>query len=200
MAEVLGEPGAGKSTSCQRATWELAREGLAGLGSALTVVPPVYFELGAFYHIDTPRLRDLAPQQRMLRLLAEQMRATLGGKRFDWSQLWKAMESSRFVFFLDALNEVREGLRERLLEDLSEFMGAFTGCGHEFVITTRKFDYEHEFAPYFATKQVALLELLALDGAGVSELVMRDLGQIGQAYAVLAQSDEQERAKAGLSY
>ena len=178
---IVGDAGAGKSTASQRATWELAREGLARSDSPEVPVTPVYFELDAYRHV-----RDLARSERMLEHLAATMRKDfLRGQEFSARQLERSMDCGPFLFFLDGLNEVRPDERAELIKDLKSFMAEFSGWGHQFVITTRKFDYEHQFASHFPTDTFELLEILTLDRASINKFISDKLRQSEAAETLL---------------
>lgn len=190
---ILGDPGGGKSTACQRATWELAREGREALDHSRYPVTPVYLELGA-YRKDSPQLQGLAPSQRILKLLSRRIEGFLENVPLNWSQLQTYMGSCPFLFFLDGLNEVGQNQRQALIADIKGFIAQFSGQNHQFVLTTRKFDYEYDFAQHFPTDNFEPLEILELDSAGVNEFIMRDLGQITQAYAYVGKLPAEEQA------
>jgi len=129
----------------------------------------------------------------MLGLIARQMRQQyLVGKRLTHSRLANFMEESPFVFFFDELNQVQEGLRETLFEDLKALMANFAQGAHQFVITTRKVDYEYEFAEHLPADEFTLLDLLELERADVNEMVTRQLGaQAAGLLALLRRADYQ---------
>jgi len=57
---ILGDPGGGKTTACQRVTWELAGEGLQNYASQAVSRMPIYLGLGA-YRKDSVKLQGYAP-------------------------------------------------------------------------------------------------------------------------------------------
>ncbi len=196
---ILGDPGGGKTTACQRAVWEIARAGLGAHGAHSDELVPLYLELGG-YRADNPQLRSLAPYQRILTLLAQEMTRHFASAdiplRITGSQLEDYMRLSRFSFFLDGLNEVGLNHRESLVGDIISFANTFRGRGHQLILTTRKMDYEYDLTPLLPMERFKPLEILELDSSGVNEFVMRDLGQITSAYQLVESLPTNERKKA----
>lgn len=177
---ILGDPGGGKTTACQRSAWEFA---ISGLADQTNPRIPLYLELNG-YRKDLPQLNDLAPYQRLLGLFSQEMKRLLAiySVSVTPEELESYVQSSPFIFFLDGLNEVGIDHRESLIADILKFINTFGGRGHQFVITTRKFDYEYDLAPFLPSERFQILEILELDGYGLNEFIMRDLGHLGEIY------------------
>jgi len=183
---ILGDPGGGKSTACQRTVWELAKEGLKQKQEMAII--PVYLELG-IYRSNQIIFEGLAPYQEILQLCAQTISKMISfdidDMQFDWQRLQECMGLSPFVFFFDGLNEVGGMHREKLVLGIKEFTKFFSGRKHRFVITTRKFDYEYELSEVLPSHVFKPLEILELDSKGINEFIMLDLGKITNAYTLL---------------
>lgn len=193
---ILGDPGGGKTTACQRSAWEFAKEGLITANGQANPRVPIYLELSG-YRKNLPLISDLVPYQRVLALLAQEMKRLLAIHSVETSlqNLEEYVKSSPFIFFFDGLNEVGVEHRESLIADVLSFIDTFSGHNHQFVITTRKFDYEYDLAPFFPTEQFHTLEILELDSAGMNEFIMRDLGRISEVYRAVEHLPDSPRKR-----
>lgn len=186
---ILGDPGAGKTTLCQKYVMELARGWLKVSKDEKIRMPiPIFLELNT-YRSDAAILRGLKPYQRFLALISESINILIADTThkpiIDQYQLEEWMGMSPFTFLFDGLNEVGAQNKLQLLDDLNDFINVFGGQNHQFVVTTRKFDYEYELASYFPDNKYDALEILELDGEGVDEFILRDLGSIEDAFMML---------------
>lgn len=178
---ILGEPGSGKSTMCEHYTWELARQGLSRIKSADNLFLeniPIFYELNTYRSSGN----ELKPVQKILSNLAGIMEGILepamGTGVMSQSLFQSFLREHHFVFFFDGLNEVGLNYREELLEGLKEFIRDYANYGHQFIITCRKLEYEYDLSRKFPSQQFKLFEVLELDGAGLQEFILRDLGNI----------------------
>jgi ribosomal protein L22 len=181
---ILGDPGGGKTTLCQHATWELAKNGIKASRRKLKARTPIYLEMST-YREDSPEFRDLKPHQRILCMIAEEVTRILSGGLdpivVNWQQVEKFLVGSKFIFFFDGLNEVGRSHRESLIIGIINFIVLFSEQDHQFVITTRKFDYEYDISPFFPPDVFETLEILELDNSGVNEFILQNLGEITKA-------------------
>lgn len=200
---ILGDPGAGKTTLCQKYAMELARENLEKITVKEKRRPiPVFLELNT-YRADLIDLRGLKPYQRFLVLVAKSINGFLGDNEqnlsIDQSQVEEWMGTSSFTFLFDGLNEVGNQNRAQLLDDMRDFVDIFSQTNHQFIITTRKFDYEYELAQFFPDNKYELLEILELDGPGVNEFILRDIGNLENAYSIISALPNEIQSKSRIT-
>jgi len=129
---VLGEPGAGKSVSLQKAMLSLAKQGTT---QALPLLP-IYLRLGTFTQQIVDKNNDVIK-------FARESLKNLGGhaerleKNFD-----KYLHEGRIVFLLDAMDEMpRDHIKERFdaLQELRRF------AGNKILFACRKLDFPETF-------------------------------------------------------
>lgn len=175
---ILGDPGAGKTTACQRIAWELAKESQER-NQALSRIPIVI------------ALKDYMPTadkkgvQGILECIVKTIEEIFISKKnivLSREELADFIRQHPFVFFFDGLNEVGSNLRKNIIEDIKSFIDAFQGKRNQFIVTTRKFDFEYEFSPAFLSEQdqFHILEILELDNSGIHEFVMRVFGEVNE--------------------
>lgn len=137
---LLGEPGAGKSTSIQAAVHDLASRVLDGDHSAI----PIQITLRHY----AQRFASTA-NWGVLPEIKEQM-AGKPGLTLSSETLEYLLESGRCVIFFDGLDEVLSHDRRTLVAtSISEFVATYGGCSH--VVTSRPAEYEQVSIPAIRT-------------------------------------------------
>jgi len=194
---VLGDPGAGKSTACQNLVRSMAQQAVDRPDDE-TVPTPIYLELAG---VRSQRSEGGATAyQRVLGLLAGEVNRVLARQgtplQITWERLKTWVDTGPFCFVLDGVNELGLDHRASVIADLVDFVRTFSGKGHQFVLTSRKVDYEYDLLPLLPASEFAPLEILELDAAGMNELVLRELGGYAEILEMLTGCTNKKKRRA----
>lgn len=136
---IIGEPGTGKTTACQRATWELARQAYKDLNQTTghgKIGIPLYFQLKTF-----SEQSDGTFQQ-----ILKRIHQSLGDcyPSFDNPNtfLKNFLSDYRLILFLDGLNEVSPPKKcQEIVDEVLSLKEKF-GSAISFIVTSRKHNFD----------------------------------------------------------
>lgn len=177
---VLGDAGAGKTTSCHWAVMSLARDVLRAPEDTHLPIP-IYLDAGGFrpQPDDDPWPFLVQEVRRLLDIPTDQ--ATSDPMR-DAVRL--LVEARRCLFVIDGLNEVGAA-QTAALAAVVQRIAEFGPQQHQLLATSRRFDFRETWEARLRTLAFSVLEILELDSDGVTEFVVRQMTDIGAIEAQL---------------
>jgi HEAT repeat protein len=145
---LIGEAGAGKTTTLQRLALGYAQEALLHLQAGTDYAIPVYVELNTY----RDSLQDL---------IGTALRVD------DTHHLSEYLKAGKFIFLLDGLNEVATHRYRDAVSDINSFMAEFQK--NRYIITSRQEEYHNDL-------NVKVFEITPLTDAQIREYLTRYLG------------------------